>query len=90
MAGEGTAAAAAGMDVVPPNATGGDATSGGFVKWGFREINKTRDYIATKMSTIPTNKSGYRAAAGITYSSVAPTSTVPASSADGDVHFKYL
>jgi hypothetical protein len=32
----------------------------GRVRWGAREINKTRDYIALLKALIPTGKSSYR------------------------------
>lgn len=77
----GDAAAAAGYLVVPE--TGEE----GRVRWGAREINRTRDYIAALKALIPTGKSGYRNAAGITTGTADPA---PASGADGDIYLKII
>lgn len=57
----------------------------GRVRWGAREINRTRDYIANVKTSIPASKSAYRAAAGITYGASLPTG-----GSDGDVFFKIV
>jgi len=77
----GDQAAAAGYLVVPE--TGEE----GRVRWGAREINRTRDYIAALKALIPTGKSGYRTAAGITSGTADPA---VASGADGDIYFKII
>ena len=75
----GDAATAAGYSVVP------DTGEEGRVRWGAREINRTRDFIAAVKGLIPTSKAGYRTAAGITSSTAEPTG-----GSDGDIHFKIL
>lgn len=75
----GDQAAAAGYTVVPE--TGEE----GRVRWGGRELNRTRDFIAAIKALIPTGKAGYRAAAGISSGTAAPTG-----GNDGDIYFKIL
>lgn len=77
-------------------AIGDDAKAAGFafvpgvgeegrVRWGARELNKTRDYIAQVKALIPVGKSKYRQAAGIS------TGTVnPSGGSDGDIYFKVI
>lgn len=55
------------------------------VRWGAREINKTRVWLATVRDSIPIGKSGYRTAAGITSGTGAPSG-----GDDGDVYLKIL
>ena len=50
----GDAAAAAGFPLVP------DTGEEGKVKWGAREINRTRDLVAVLWSLIPQSKAGFR------------------------------
>ena len=57
----------------------------GLVRWGAREINRTRDYVARAMALIPTGKAGYRTAAGISSGTGAPTG-----GEDGDIYFKII
>lgn len=60
----------------------------GKVKYGNREINRTRDYIASlkaSMPNLPTSKDGFRRAAGIS----SGTSN-PSGGTDGDIYFKIL
>ena len=75
-------------------AIGDDATAAGFplvpetgeegrVRWGARELNRTRDLIAVVKQLIPTGKGSFRTSAGITSSAVDPVG-----GADGDIHFK--
>ena len=52
-------ATAAGYALVP------DTGEEGRVRWGAREINRTRDYLALVKALIPTSKAGYRTASGI-------------------------
>jgi hypothetical protein len=73
-------AQAAGYPLVPN--TGEE----GKVRYGSREINRTRDLIAQLKKLLPIGKAGYRAAAGISYGSANPTG-VPG---DGDVYFKIV
>lgn len=86
----GDAATAAGMSIVP------DSGENGRVRWGAREINRTRDYIATLKGSIPTvwpvsrggtganAKAGARTNLGITSGSANPSG-----GANGDIYFKY-
>jgi hypothetical protein len=75
----GDQAVAAGYSTVP------DTGEEGRVRWGAREINRTRDYIAQLKALIPTGKSSYRTAAGITSGTADPTG-----GNDGDVYFKII
>lgn len=75
----GDLATAAGYPLVP------DTGEEGRVRYGAREINRTRDIAAQVKSGIPVGKSGYRAATGITYGTAAPSGGV-----DGDIYFKII
>lgn len=75
----GSAAAAAGYPIVPD--TGSDDAR---VRWGAREINKTRDLIAQLAGLIPSGKVGSRTAAGISSGTANPTG-----GSSGDIYFKY-
>jgi len=75
----GDAAVAAGFPLVP------DSGEEGKVKWGSREINRTRDFIAIVKALIPIGKTGYRSAAGISSGTAEPTG-----GNDGDIYFKIL
>lgn len=75
----GDQAAAAGYPLVPE--TGEE----GRVRWGAREFNRTRDFIALLKALIPVGKSGYRTAAGITSGTADPTGGT-----DGDIYFKII
>lgn len=72
-------AAAAGYSLVPPNGEEGK------VKHGWREFNRTRDFIALLKAIIPVGKSGYRTAAGISSGTSAPSGGV-----DGDIYFQIV
>lgn len=72
-------ASAAGYPLVP--GTGEE----GKVKYGAREINRTRDFVAQVKALIPVGKGGYRTAAGISSGSAAP---VNANGDDGDIYFQ--
>lgn len=76
----GDQAAAAGFGTVPE--TGGDEAR---VRWGAREINRTRDYLAQVLAKIPIGKNGYRTAAGISSGTANPSGGV-----DGDIYFKIV
>lgn len=69
----------AGFPLVP------DTGEEGRVRWGGREINRTRDLIAQVLGLIPTGKPGYRTAAGITSGTADPTG-----GNDGDIYFKIV
>lgn len=79
-------------------ATGDDALAAGYplvpnvgeegkVKWGAREINKTRDIAAQIKGLIPIGKSAYRYKAGIKSGTANP---VPSDGDDGDIYFKVI
>ena len=72
-------ATAAGYELVP------DTGEEGRVRWGAREINRTRDYIAQVKALIPVGKAGYRNAAGVTSGTADPTG-----GNDGDIYFKII
>lgn len=78
----GDAAAAAGYPLVPDE--GPDGT-GGKVKEGYLEINRTRDFVAGLKALIPASKSSFRSSAGITSGTAEPTGGT-----DGDIYFKIL
>lgn len=75
----GDAAAAAGYPLVP------DSGEEGKVKWGSREFNRTRDFVANLKDLIPFNKGAARTNAGITSGTAEPTG-----GEDGDIYFKIL
>lgn len=75
----GDQATAAGFTLVP------DTGEEGRVRWGAREINRSRDFIAQVKALIPIGKAGYRAAAGISSGTADPTG-----GNDGDIYFKIL
>lgn len=75
----GDAAQAAGYPLVP------DSGEDGKVKWGAREINRTRDLVALLKSLVPGSKSAYRTASGISSGYAEPTGGT-----DGDIYFKIL
>jgi len=72
-------AAAAGYPLVP------DTGEEGRVRWGGREINRARDFIAQIKALIPTGKAGYRTAAGISSGTADPSG-----GNDGDIYFKII
>lgn len=75
----GDAAAAAGYPLVP------DSGEEGKVKWGAREINRTRDIAALLKALVPSNKAGFRSSAGISSGTAEPSGGT-----DGDIYFKIL
>ncbi len=75
----GDQAAAAGFQLVP------DTGEEGRVRWGAREINRARDYIAQVKALIPVGKAGYRTAAGISSGTAEPTG-----GNDGDIYIKII
>lgn len=72
-------ATAAGYPIVP------DTGEEGRVRWGARELNRTRDFVAQVKALIPVGKAGYRSAAGITSGTANPTG-----GNDGDIYFKII
>lgn len=72
-------AAAAGYSLVP--GSGED----GRVRWGAREINRTRDFLALIKSMIPVGKAAYRTASGISSGTANPSG-----GNDGDVYLKVV
>jgi hypothetical protein len=72
-------AAAAGFPLVP------DTGEEGKVRWGAREINRTRDEVAQTKALIPVGKAANRTAAGITSGT-----SDPSGGNDGDIYFKVL
>lgn len=75
----GDAATAKGYPLVP------DVGTEGLVKWGAREINRTRDLVAGVKDAIPASPAAFRTAAGITSGTAAPNN---ANGANGDIYFK--
>jgi hypothetical protein len=75
----GDAASAAGYPLVP------DTGEEGKVKWGARELNRTRDFIAGLKALIPGSKDASRTAAGISSGTTDPTGGT-----DGDIYFKII
>lgn len=75
----GDQAVAAGMPIVP------DTGEEGRVRWGGREINRGRDFIAQFLAAIPVGKAGFRTAAGISSGTDEPTG-----GNDGDIYFKIV
>lgn len=75
----GDQAAAAGYSLVP------DTGEEGRVRWGAREINRTRDYIAALKALLPVGKAAYRTASGVTSGTADPTGGT-----DGDIYFKII
>lgn len=72
-------ATAAGFPLVP------DTGEEGRVRWGAREINRTRDLVAQTKSQIPSGKAAYRSAGGISSGT-----TDPSGGNDGDIYFKIV
>lgn len=75
----GDQATAAGFSLVP------DTGEEGRVRWGAREINRTRDFVATVKALIPIGKAENRTAAGISSGTADPTG-----GNDGDIYFKII
>lgn len=73
----GDEAQAAGYQIVP------DSGEEGRVRWGAREINRTRDYIAQVLASIPVGKAAWRAKAGINSGTGNPTG-----GDNGDLYFR--
>ena len=69
----------AGFSLVP------DTGEEGRLRWGGREINRTRDYIAQVKAQIPVGKDAFRTAAGISSGTADPSG-----GNDGDIYFKII
>jgi hypothetical protein len=72
-------AIAAGFPLVP------DTGEDGRVRWGGRELNRTRDLVAQVLRRIPGSKAAFRTSSGITSGSAAPSG-----GADGDIYLQIL
>jgi hypothetical protein len=72
-------ATAAGYSLVP------DTGEDGRVRYGAREINRTRDFVAQVKALIPVGKASYRSAAGVSSGTADPTG-----GNDGDIYFKIV
>lgn len=90
---EGDAAAASGMAVVPD--TGPDTAAK--IRWGAREINRTRDYIAQVKSMIMSVWSVDKGGTGASTKAEARQNlgirsgtSVPTGGDDGDIYFKVI
>lgn len=75
----GDQATAAGYALVP------DTGENGRVRWGGREINRTRDFIAAVKALVPSGKAAYRTASGISSGTANPSG-----GNDGDIYFKII
>ena len=75
-------ATAAGYPLVP------DTGEEGRVRWGAREINRTRDIVAQVLAQIPVGLAGYRAAAHIEYGTTFPVDSD--GKPDGTIYLKVL
>lgn len=75
----GDSATAAGYPLVP------DTGEEGRVRWGGREINRTRDLVADVKAVIPSGKAAYRTASGISSGTANPSG-----GNDGDIYFKII
>jgi hypothetical protein len=77
----GDEATAAGYPLVP------ESGEEGRVRWGSREFNRTRDFIAEIKALIPVGKANFRIASGITSGTDVPD---PSTGTDGDIYFKIV
>jgi hypothetical protein len=74
-------AQAAGYALVP------DTGEEGRIRWGSREVNRTRDYIAQLKTQVPSGAAAHRTASGITSGSTPPDNS---QGQDGDIYFQIL
>ena len=72
-------AKSAGFGLVP------DTGENGRVRWGAREINRTRDYVAQVKNSLPKTKAAFRTASGISSGTVNPSG-----GSSGDIYFKII
>lgn len=75
----GDAAVAAGFPLVP------ESGEDGKVKYGAREINRSRDIVAFLKGLIPGSKEAFRTSSGISSGTADPIGGM-----DGDIYFKIL
>lgn len=75
----GDKADAAGFPLVPDDGTDGK------VRYGAREINRTRDYVAEIREDVPTSKAQFRTRSGITSGTAAPSG-----GANGDIYLRII
>jgi hypothetical protein len=75
----GDQAQAAGFPLVP------DTGEDGKVKYGAREINRTRDFVGLLKGLIPSSKFAFQTSAGISSGTAEPTGGT-----DGDIYFKIV
>lgn len=75
----GDQATAAGFALVPE--TGEE----GRLRWGAREFNRTRDFVAQVKALIPVGKQAFRDASGISSGTADPSG-----GNDGDIYFKII
>ena len=64
-----------------------DTGEDGKVRWGGREINRTRDFIAQVKKSMPVGIAGYQAAAGILKGTTDPASSL---GVDGNIYLRIL
>lgn len=64
-----------------------DTGEEGKVKYGAREINRTRDFVAAVKNLIPVGKEAFRQAGGITQGNSDPNN---AWGTDGDIYLKII
>lgn len=74
-------AAAANYPLVP------DTGEEGRVRWGAREINRTRDFIAQVKTLIPTTMAGFRSSTKIGYGTSVPASST---GVEGEIYFRII
>lgn len=75
-------ATAAGYPLVPNTGEGGQ------VRYGAREINRTRDFIAQVKDLVPENLADFQESAGISYGSTDPVNAD--GKPDGVIYFKIV
>ncbi len=72
-------AISAGFPLVP------DTGEDGRIRWGGRELNRTRDFIAQVLRLIPKTALAWQSKAGISSGTAAPSGGT-----DGDIYFQIL
>lgn len=77
----GDAAAASGMPLVPGTGEEGKR------KYGAREINRTRDFVAQAIQMIPVGQDGIRSQAKLSYGSGVPG---PSDGVEGEIWFQII
>lgn len=77
----GEEATEAGYPLVP------DSGEEGRVRWGAREINRTRDFVAQVRKLIPVGKAAWREASGIFSGTAVPAASL---GDNGDLYFRIV